>query len=142
MNQFGDLYSQYYDLLYSDKDYEAEADFVNTLIRENSNNVKTLLDMGCGTGAHAAIFCNKGYKVHGIDLSEDMLNIAKMRRKGKEKNLTFSHSSIQDFNLNKNYFIKISEEFGKQLKNNIHPDTNISRFFYNSIMLSKWIKKL
>ena len=103
MNQFGDLYSQYYDLLYSDKDYEAEADFVNTLVRENSNNVKTLLDMGCGTGAHAEIFCNKGYEVHGIDLSEDMLKIAKMRRKGKEENLTFSHSSIQDLNLNKKF---------------------------------------
>ena len=41
--------------------------------------------------------------MHGIDLSEDMLNIAKMRRKGKEENLTFSHSSIQDLNLNKKF---------------------------------------
>ena len=76
MIQFGSLYSQYYDLLYSDKDYEGEVDYVNTLLRENSNNAKTLLDMGCGTGAHAEIFCDKGYKVHGIDLSEDMLKTA------------------------------------------------------------------
>ena len=63
MIQFGSLYSQYYDLLYSDKDYEGEVDYVNTLLKENSNNAKTLLDMGCGTGAHAEIFCDKGYKV-------------------------------------------------------------------------------
>tara|TARA_B100001057_G_C22609613_1_gene856028 strand:- start:24 stop:290 length:267 start_codon:yes stop_codon:yes gene_type:complete len=27
MYQFGDIYSQYYDLLYSDKDYDAEVNF-------------------------------------------------------------------------------------------------------------------
>lgn len=108
MTQFGDLYSQYYDLLNSNKDYKAEVDFVNTLIRENSINVKTLLDMGCGTGAHAEIFCDKGYKVHGIDLSKEMLKIAKTRQKGKEENLTFSHSSIQDLNLNKKFDAIIS----------------------------------
>ncbi|MDB4018208.1 class I SAM-dependent methyltransferase, partial [Amylibacter sp.] len=108
MTQFGSLYSQYYDLLYSDKDYEGEVDYVNTLLRENSNNAKTLLDMGCGTGAHAEIFCDKGYNVHGIDLSEDMLKTAETRRKGKEEKLTFSHSSIQDLNLNKKFDAVVS----------------------------------
>ncbi|MDY0327537.1 MAG: class I SAM-dependent methyltransferase, partial [Arcobacteraceae bacterium] len=71
MNQFGDLYSQYYDLLYSDKDYIGEVEYVDSLIKANSNKVETLLDMGCGTGKHAELFCDKGYKVHGIDLSVD-----------------------------------------------------------------------
>ena len=108
MIQFGSLYSQYYDLLYSDKDYEGEVDYVNTLLRKNSNNAKTLLDMGCGTGAHAEIFCDKGYKVHGIDLSEDMLKTAETRRKGKEEKLTFSHSSIQNLTLNKKFDAVVS----------------------------------
>lgn len=73
----------------------------------------------------------------GFGWNFDMNNL--IHKKIFKKNY-FDH--FEDFNLNKNYFIKISEEFGKQLKNNIHPDTNISRFFYNSIMLSKWIKKL
>ena len=84
MNQFGDLYSQYYDLLYSDKDYIGEVDYIDNLIKLHNKNVKTLLDMGCGTGKHAELFYEKGYKVHGIDLSEDMLKIANQRRKGKE----------------------------------------------------------
>ena len=37
MDQFGDIYSQYYDLLYSDKDYDAEVDYIDTLIRKNIN---------------------------------------------------------------------------------------------------------
>ena len=49
MSQFGDLYSQYYDLLYSDKDYTSEVDYVDGLIRTNARNSKTLLDLGfCG----------------------------------------------------------------------------------------------
>lgn len=108
MKNFGNLYSQYYDLLYSDKDYELEVDFVNTLISESSINAKTLLDIGCGTGLHAEIFHDKGYIVHGIDLSKDMLKTAETRRKGKEDNLTFSHSSIQALNLNKEFDVVVS----------------------------------
>ena len=108
MNQFGDLYSQYYDLLYSDKDYIGEVEYVDSLIKANSNKVKTLLDMGCGTGKHAELFCDKGYKVHGIDLSEDMLKIAETRRIGKEDKLSFSHSNISELNLDKKFDVVVS----------------------------------
>ncbi|RXJ82203.1 class I SAM-dependent methyltransferase [Arcobacter sp. F2176] len=108
MNQFGDLYSQYYDLLYSDKDYEKEVDYVERLIKSNLPQAKTILDMGCGTGKHAELFCNKGYKVHGIDLSEDMLKIAHERARNKEDRLSFSQSKIQDLNLRKKFDVVIS----------------------------------
>ena len=108
MNQFGDLYSQYYDLLYSDKDYEEEVNYVENLIKSNLPQAKTILDMGCGTGKHAELFCKKGYSVHGIDLSEDMLKIAEERAKGKEDKLSFSQSSIQDLKLNKKFDVIVS----------------------------------
>ena len=108
MSQFGNLYSQYYDLLYSDKDYKAEVEYINRLIKENSTDVETLLDMGCGTGRHAELLCDKGYKVHGIDLSKDMLKIAENRRKDKEDELSFSHSNIQELNLNKKFNVVVS----------------------------------
>lgn len=108
MNQFGDLYSQYYDLLYSDKDYEKEVDYIDDLIKSNLPQAKTILDMGCGTGKHASLLCDKGYTVHGIDLSEDMLKIAETRREGKKNKLSFSHSSIQDLNFNKKFDVVIS----------------------------------
>ncbi len=108
MNQFGNLYSQYYDLLYSDKDYIGEVDYIDNLIKLHNKNVKTLLDMGCGTGKHAELFYEKGYKVHGIDLSEDMLKIANQRRKGKEDSLRFSHSNIQELNLSDKFDVVVS----------------------------------
>ena len=108
MNQFGDLYSQYYDLLYSDKDYVGEVEYVDGLIKANFKNAKTLLDMGCGTGKHAELLCEKSYIVHGIDLSEDMLKIAETRRNGKEDRLSFSHSNIHELNLDKKFDVVVS----------------------------------
>ena len=108
MSQFGNQYSQYYDLLYQDKDYVGEVEYVNNLIKQFCVNPKTMLDMGCGTGIHAEIFCDRGYQVHGIDLSEDMLKIAEDKRKGKEGKLSFELSSISDLALNKKFDVIVS----------------------------------
>ena len=108
MSQFGNLYSQYYDLLYSDKNYKGEVEYINKLIKENFLEAKTLLDMGCGTGKHAELLCDAGYNVHGIDLSEDMLKIANNRCKNKEDQLSFSHSDIQELDLDRKFDIVVS----------------------------------
>jgi SAM-dependent methyltransferase len=108
MRKFGNLYSQYYDLLYQDKDYEGEVEYIAKLISKYCNNSNTLLDLGCGTGKHDELFCKKGYTVHGIDLSEDMLKIAETRRKGNEDILSFSQSNISDLNLNKKFDVIVS----------------------------------
>ena len=85
MNQFGNLYSQYYDLLYRDKDYLGEVEYIDKLIKSLNKETKTILDLGCGTGRHAEILCDKGYIVHGVDRSKEMLEVAESRRKGKEE---------------------------------------------------------
>jgi len=103
MNQFGDLYSQYYDLLYQDKDYITESDYIEGLIKSHSSETKSILDLGCGTGKHDELLCDKGYTVHGVDISEEMLEIAEIRRKGKEDKLTFSQSDITQLHLNQKF---------------------------------------
>jgi len=108
MNQFGNLYSQYYDLLYKDKDYMKEVEFITTSIKNHNPNAKSILDLGCGTGKHAELFCSKNYSVHGVDLSKDMLDIAKERRIGKENKLNFTHSNIQNLELNKRFDVVVS----------------------------------
>jgi SAM-dependent methyltransferase len=107
MNQFGDLYSQYYDLLYQDKDYHGEVKYIESLINKYNLQPKTLLDMGCGTGKHAELFCEKGYTVHGIDLSADMLKIAEQRIKNQER-LTFTQSDIVELDLEKQFSVVVS----------------------------------
>ena len=38
---------------------------------------KKLLDLGCGPGIHAKEYCSRGAEVMGIDISEEMIKIAK-----------------------------------------------------------------
>lgn len=76
MNIFSE-YAEYYNLLYKDKNYSGEAGYVASLLeRYNDGFPGLLLDVGCGTGRHAALLADKGCKIYGVDLSRDMLKQA------------------------------------------------------------------
>ena len=76
MATFGN-YSRYYNLLYKDKDYIGEAGFIHELIQQYSPGTKSVLDLGCGTGRHDFLLAEKGYAITGVDMSEEMLLIAR-----------------------------------------------------------------
>jgi len=67
-------YAEYYDLIYKDKDYEKEVDFVEEVF--GKNKPKNILEVGCGTGSYTKILLERGYGVTAVDISEDMLKIA------------------------------------------------------------------
>jgi SAM-dependent methyltransferase len=66
-------YARYYDLLYRDKDYEAEADYIAGLIRRFCPTGRSILELGSGTGKHARLLFDRGFRVHGIERSPEML---------------------------------------------------------------------
>jgi SAM-dependent methyltransferase len=76
MSVFG-AYSRYYNLLYKDKDYAGETEYVHGLIQKHCQGAQSILDLGCGTGRHDLLMARKGYDVTGIDLSEEMLAVAR-----------------------------------------------------------------
>jgi predicted TPR repeat methyltransferase len=78
-----DTYAEYYDLLYSEKNYAAEASYVAGLIRSSSADTHRLLELGCGTGGLAFELAKLGFDVTGVDLSECMLARAHAARKCK-----------------------------------------------------------
>ncbi|MGY3343471.1 MULTISPECIES: class I SAM-dependent DNA methyltransferase [unclassified Bradyrhizobium] len=78
MSVFAD-YAPWYDLLYRDKDYAGEVDFVEARLRDHGIASGRLLDLGCGTGVHAIEFAGRGWDVAGIDLSDDMIARANAR---------------------------------------------------------------
>ena len=55
-----------------------EARFVDSLIRDAGTARGRLLDVACGTGRHAAEFASLGWDVTGVDLSEDLLERARV----------------------------------------------------------------
>lgn len=77
---FGDAYALSYDALYRDKDYDAECDAVERAFAERADGpVRSVLDLGCGTGSHALRLARRGYAVTGVDLSEPMLARARAK---------------------------------------------------------------
>lgn len=95
MSQF-DLYAEYYDLLYKDKDYQAETDYIDANLKKYASNTKNIIELGCGTGIHAQLLAQKGYKITGIDISQSMIDEAKNRN----PELEFICDDLQTFSLN------------------------------------------
>ena len=80
-------YSKFYNLLYKDKDYDSEVDYIHKLISQNTKLKKSILDLGCGTGIHAEMLYDKGYEIIGVDISNEMLDVAVESAKNKKKKL-------------------------------------------------------
>jgi len=96
-------YAEYYDLMYQDKDYEKECDFIEEIFQRFSPRpVKTTLDVGCGTGGHAIPLAKRGYKVTGIDSSEIMLKRARGKL-GGNLGLDFQKMNVCELNLSKKF---------------------------------------
>lgn len=68
-------YSNYYDLLYKDKNYLKEVNYINKLLKNFYSKKKlNILEFGSGTGKHGSLLAKDGHKVHGIELSHKMIS--------------------------------------------------------------------
>ncbi|MFC1920723.1 class I SAM-dependent DNA methyltransferase [Chloroflexota bacterium] len=88
-------YSNYYDWLYEDKNYREECEFIRRVFQKYADKgIKTVLDLGCGTGSHALIFADMDYEVTGVDMSEKMLRQAQNKAMEQEKQVAFIKGNI------------------------------------------------
>ena len=62
-------------------------DFIFESLNQNISSAGTVLDVGCGNGVISRFLGSKGYKVHGVDLSEKA--IAQARSLNNLPNVTF-----------------------------------------------------
>ncbi len=102
-------YCSYYDLLYQDKDYEGEVKYIDNLIQRfrgvRKGDTVSVLELGCGTGKHASLLNAMGYRVHGIDLSDEMIEIAK---KKECHELSFTSGDVRHYRDDTLYDVVIS----------------------------------
>ena len=68
-----------YDALMDDVDYDAWAAFYLALIGRMGVVPRALCDCACGTGAMSVRFAGRGIRVTGVDLSGDMLELARQK---------------------------------------------------------------
>jgi SAM-dependent methyltransferase len=110
MNVF-ENYAFYYDLLYKDKNYESEANYIDDLIKKYSIKANSILELGCGTGKHAILLVQKGYEIVGVDISQNMVDQAQkiiLKNKSLGRKVSFSCADIRSLNLNKKFDAVIS----------------------------------
>ncbi len=67
-----------------------------------------LLDVGCGTGWTSVFFAKRGYHVHGVDISEDMISAAEENKIASDlPNIEFSVCDYEETNFDSEFDIVV-----------------------------------
>jgi SAM-dependent methyltransferase len=90
-----------YDMIYGEfKDFGTEAREIASLIQKKCPQARRLLDVGCGSGRHAACLTDEhDLEVDGLDIESGFLEIARGRCPKGE----FYRGDMASFNLGKKY---------------------------------------
>ena len=97
-SQFYDMLAPFYATLNGEVDYDGMADFVQEQLGAHfAGKVQSILDLGCGSGNVTLPLAARGYEMIGVDLSADMLSVARSR-KGSE-NVLWLCQDMRSFEL-------------------------------------------
>jgi SAM-dependent methyltransferase len=72
-------YAPLYDLFYRQRDVEREVAILCELCGRHGSLPSSVLDLGCGTGAHLQVFARLGWRAAGVEQSQEMLELAQRR---------------------------------------------------------------
>ena len=102
-------YAEIYDAIYRNKEYASESAYVSEIL--GGLQGKKLLDVGCGTGRYSEIFATEADYVHGIDMSQEMVDIANLRksklRNGLDKKIYYEVGDARTFESNKKIWCRV-----------------------------------
>lgn len=101
-------FAQYYDLVYANKDYAAEVDVFDGLVKRHlagdlERGSTSVLDAGCGTGGHSLRLAELGYRVTGVDRSEEMLRLARHKSQPENNPVEWVHQDLQSLDLGRSF---------------------------------------
>lgn len=90
--------SEEYLKVYKHRDEREALQLVESIISiTNIKNKSKILDLACGAGRHSIEFAKKGFLLTAIDLSENLLNNAKVNAQNAEVDIDFIRADIRDF---------------------------------------------
>lgn len=85
-----------YDQLMSDAPYEQWVSFVLAVMKQNGIFNGKILDVGCGTGNTAISLSERGFDVTAVDLSDEMLIVAKEKSQEKLADIKFFQQDMRE----------------------------------------------
>ena len=100
MEAYGAL-AESYDRLTSDVDYRATVKFYDEILRREGIVPRSVADLACGTGSVSAIFAERGLRVVGVDISEEMLTVAQQKTAGMDNPPWFVCQPLQKLRLSR-----------------------------------------
>lgn len=81
-----------YDELMTHAPYDEWVQWIQQYMKPNA----AIIDVGCGTGEISLRLAEKGHKVTGIDLSEEMLAFAQQKAQAKKQSIQFLHQDMRE----------------------------------------------
>lgn len=88
-----ETFARVYDSIMDDSLYDKWTDFS---LRHFPKHKKKLLELACGTGIQSVRFAQAGFEVTGLDLSADMLELAKKRASSAHQKIDFLQGNMLD----------------------------------------------
>lgn len=78
-------------------DYDKWFGKIQDLLGNDKENIKNILELGCGTGNITQRLLEYGYEVVGVDISGEMLSIAKEKLGNFSQKVIFMQQDVCDF---------------------------------------------
>ncbi len=88
-----------YDRLTNDVDYRATVDFYFEILKREGLSPRTAADLACGTGSVSLLLAERGLRVTGVDMSEEMLTVASQKAQGMPNAPMFVCQPLQELRL-------------------------------------------
>lgn len=92
-------FASVYDLFMDNIPYKDWCAYVIGLLKEHGISDGLLLDLGCGTGKLTRLLAAEGYDMIGVDLSEEMLEIALEHEMEDPKQILYLQQDMREFEL-------------------------------------------
>ena len=92
-------FASVYDLFMDNIPYKDWCAYVTGLLKEHGISDGLLLDLGCGTGKLTRLLAAEGYDMIGVDLSEEMLEIALEHEMEDPKQILYLQQDMREFEL-------------------------------------------
>lgn len=81
MEAYGDFAYIYDRLMRGDINYDAWCDYIESLMALHGCEPDSVCELACGTGSITSRLEARGYNMTGVDVSMDMINVARMKTK-------------------------------------------------------------
>lgn len=92
-------FAEVYDMFMDNIPYETWCEYLTGLLREQGVTEGLLLDLGCGTGTLTRLLAAEGYDMIGVDLSDEMLEIAMEHQREKPDGILYLLQDMREFEL-------------------------------------------